>query len=250
MAYKTEIIGGVVVHTPISINQVSWQVLRAIPNPGGKTPATAAPRFGPSVPCALRAAPNGDKQRRRQVALCGGIPTTPRFDAPAPAAGGPAAPEPGSEGSLPAGGTVRLLLWLPCWRGRAGPGRPRLHIAPHKRPSDARFRTGERGEGACRGATAAASRCALPGLSSTGEEKRCWATAATGSVLLRPACRSSRGCGRGSPGWGGGSGGALGVRGRSGHGAGGSRWLSGRLMCAFISGNQLGACKPFPLRGV
>lgn len=33
VAYKTEIIGGVVVHTPISINQVSWQDPRTGENP-------------------------------------------------------------------------------------------------------------------------------------------------------------------------------------------------------------------------
>lgn len=70
VAYKTEIIGGVVVHTPISINQVSWQDLCTVPNAGGKIPATSAPCFGLSVPRVSRAAPNGDKQNRWQLSPC------------------------------------------------------------------------------------------------------------------------------------------------------------------------------------
>uniref|UniRef100_A0A663MIE9 Pleckstrin homology domain containing A2 n=1 Tax=Athene cunicularia TaxID=194338 RepID=A0A663MIE9_ATHCN len=53
VAYKTEIIGGVVVHTPISINQVSWQDPHTAPDPGGKIPATSAPRFGVPIPHAV-----------------------------------------------------------------------------------------------------------------------------------------------------------------------------------------------------
>lgn len=50
VAYKTEIIGGVVVHTPISINQVSWQALRAVPNPGGKPLPRQHPALVPPFP--------------------------------------------------------------------------------------------------------------------------------------------------------------------------------------------------------
>ena len=70
VAYKTEIIGGVVVHTPISINQVSWQDPCTDPDPRGKIPAMSAPRFALSVPRVLRAAPNWDEQKRWQLSPC------------------------------------------------------------------------------------------------------------------------------------------------------------------------------------
>lgn len=44
VAYKTEIIGGVVVHTPISINQVSRQDPRTVPDPGLKSLRHQHPR--------------------------------------------------------------------------------------------------------------------------------------------------------------------------------------------------------------
>uniref|UniRef100_A0A663MI72 Pleckstrin homology domain containing A2 n=1 Tax=Athene cunicularia TaxID=194338 RepID=A0A663MI72_ATHCN len=51
VAYKTEIIGGVVVHTPISINQVSWQDPHTAPDPGGRSHHSPAPCCrGPSAP--------------------------------------------------------------------------------------------------------------------------------------------------------------------------------------------------------
>lgn len=47
VAYKTEIIGGVVVHTPISINQVSWQD----PRTGGNPRAVGTPLWSLFSPC-------------------------------------------------------------------------------------------------------------------------------------------------------------------------------------------------------
>ncbi|XP_026718834.1 pleckstrin homology domain-containing family A member 2 [Athene cunicularia] len=115
VAYKTEIIGGVVVHTPISINQVSWQDPHTAPDPGGKIPATSAPRFGVPIPHGLRAAPKGDKQKRQQLSPC--VAGRGRsHHSPAPCCRGPSAPELGFAGPSP-----QVLCLAPASKGKRPP---------------------------------------------------------------------------------------------------------------------------------
>lgn len=166
VAYKTEIIGGVVVHTPISINQVSWQDPCTVPNPGGKSAATSAPCLGLSVPRVLGAAPKwGSAEKVAAFSMrswARAFPPHPALMFLHLAAAGPSALEPGFEGSLPAGFCVWLpLLSLPCQQGCA-----------------AAFRV-ERGEGGwvCKSLVANDTQISALGRESTGK-------ASVGALLL------------------------------------------------------------------
>lgn len=170
------------------------------------------------------------------------------------AAGGLSVLEPGSEGSPPLGlvpGSCSVAA-LPARLCRL-PRRVglRLQSTCCERCSDSCAGEGERGESACRGVIAPVSCCApssamgaeillihssgglCPSPTRVSEQQSLW--------MWVPRRGAGLGCGF----WG-----SCGVRGRSSRGAGGSCWLLGRLVRTFISGNQLGACKRFPLWGV